>query len=245
MMFKRGKTIYFTKSSSKDLSKGMVINLTPRKQHVNVAVKSNERPAVVPVNKVKEPPPLPLKSKVFVISGNISERGDRRKMTNSDLKEMIEKNGGTVFEGNLQSASDASFILVTSQKELKKAPGKLAKAIVMAYRIKWPIVSKEFVITLDATSTLPSIEDFQLDLTLLDKAHISSSLGTEVPSIAKRINTIKTVSAHRELKNKLRNKVTKRSRDVCSRDTQLLKKPKKPCTAYVMFSRSVYHTVKI
>ena len=87
-MFKRGKTIQFSKSP---------IDLTPRKQHVNVAVKSNERPALVPVNKVKEPPPLPLIGKMFVISCNISERGYRRKITSSDLKEN-EKNGRSVFK---------------------------------------------------------------------------------------------------------------------------------------------------
>ena len=57
------------------------------------------------------------------------------------------------------------------------------------------------------------------------------------------INNHQTVRGHRELKKQLRGDSNRRKRD--ERDSKLAKKhpPKKPCTAYVMFSKEMWKTV--
>ena len=54
----------------------MIVDLTPKKQHVKISTKSNEKPTVIPHEKVIEPPPQPLDGQIFVISGNIAEQGE-------------------------------------------------------------------------------------------------------------------------------------------------------------------------
>ena len=41
--YRRGKTVFFTSHQSAEVNKGMVINLTPRKQHVKVATNSKAK----------------------------------------------------------------------------------------------------------------------------------------------------------------------------------------------------------
>ena len=65
-----------------------MINLTPRKQHVKVATNSKQRPIDVALDCLTEPPPQPLKSQTFAISGNITERGDKEKVNTEKLTEL-------------------------------------------------------------------------------------------------------------------------------------------------------------
>lgn len=57
------------------------------------------------------------------------------------------------------------------------------------------------------------------------------------------INNHETVRGHRELKKQLRTDSNRRKRDECN--SKLAKKhpPKKPCTAYVTFSKEMWKTV--
>ena len=125
--YRRGKTVYFSSQQSSEVNKGMVLNLTPRKRHIKVATSSKERPITVPVDSLQEPPPQPLKHQTFIISGNIAERGEKERVNTEKLTEIIKNLGGTIFNGDIEKAADASFVIVTSQKEIDKQTQKLNK----------------------------------------------------------------------------------------------------------------------
>lgn len=88
-----------------------------------------QRPIDVALDCLTEPPPQPLKSQIFVISGNIAECGDKEKVNTEKLTEIVKSLGGTVFSGDVEKAVDASFVVVTSQKEINKPTQKLNKTI--------------------------------------------------------------------------------------------------------------------
>ena len=64
---RHGKTVFFATDENREPTKGMLVNLTPRKKHVTVATTSKDQPVLVPLNYLREPPPLPLKDQTFVI----------------------------------------------------------------------------------------------------------------------------------------------------------------------------------
>lgn len=88
----------------------MLINVTPRKKHVKIATTSKERPVLVPLNCLTEPPPLPLKGQTFVISGSLVERGDKERLTTEKLASIITKLGGNVYSGDVEKAADADLL---------------------------------------------------------------------------------------------------------------------------------------
>ena len=238
--YRRGKTVFFTSHQSAEVNKGMVINLTPRKKHVKVATNPKQRPIDVALDCLTEPPPQPLKSQTFVISGNIAERGDKEKVNTEKLTEIIKSLGGTVFSGDVEKAVDASFVIVTSQKEINKPTQKLNKTLTMAYRLGWKIISKKFIIESRNTNTLPSICDYELDLANVRTAPADSVLHSKVMTNSTMINNHHVVGGHRELKKKLRGDSKRKKPDCAVQEKSL---PKKPCTAYAMFSKNVWKSI--
>jgi len=200
--YRRGKTVYFSRQQSAEINKGMVINLTPTKMHIKVATSSKERPITVSVDCLQEPPPQPLKKQTFVISGNIAERGEKEKINTDKLTEIIKSLGGTVFTGDVEKAVDASFIVVTSQKEIDKPTQKLNKTLIMAFRLGWKIISKKFILEARNTQTLPPIPNYELDLTSIRTAPANSVVHAKVLTNSTMINTNHTVGGHRELKKR-------------------------------------------
>ena len=67
------------------------------------------------------------------------ERGDKKKLTTEKVTSIIEKLGGNVYTGDVEKAANASFVVITSQKELNKATHKLNKTLIMAYHLGWQI----------------------------------------------------------------------------------------------------------
>lgn len=204
--------MYFSSHQHSDVSKGMVINLTPRKMRVKVATSSKQRPIHVALDCLTEPPPQPLKSQSFVISGNIAEHGDKEKVNTEKLTEIIKNLGGTVFTGDVEKAADASFIIVTSQKEIDKPTQKLNKTLIMAYRLGWKIISKKFILEARNTNTLPPVSNYELDLSNIRNAPANSVPHAKVLTNATMINNHQVVGGHRELKKKLRGDSSKRKR---------------------------------
>jgi hypothetical protein len=94
--------VYFSSTDSSELNKGMMIDLTPMKNHMKVATTSKERPQRIPLTSLKDSPQLPLTNKTFVISGNILERNEKEKLTTDKLTTLIKKLGGNVFTGDLE-----------------------------------------------------------------------------------------------------------------------------------------------
>ena len=214
--YRRGKTVFFTSHQSAEVNKGMVINLTPRKKHVKVATNPKQRPIDVALDCLTEPPPQPLKSQTFVISGNIAERGDKEKVNTEKLTEIIKSLGGTVFSGDVEKAVDASFVIVTSQKEINKPTQELNKTLTMAYRLGWKIISKKFIIESRNTNTLPSICDYELDLANLRTAPAESVLHSKVMTNSTMINNHHVVGGHRELKKKITWRFKEEKTRLCS-----------------------------
>lgn len=132
-----------------------MVDLTPQKKHAKIAITSKERPLRVPLEDIKEAPPQPLEKQTFVISGNISERNEREKMTTEKLSATIVKLGGAVYSKDVEKAVEASYIVITSQKELNKPIQKINKTLIMAYRLRWPIVSKQLVISARDNNVMP------------------------------------------------------------------------------------------
>ena len=127
--YRRGKIVYFSNQQKSEVAKGMVVNLTPQKRHVKLATCSKTKAITVPLESLQAPPPQPLKGQHFVITGNIAEHGERVKVNTEKLTELIKNLGGTVFMGDVTKAPDASFMIVTSQKEVDKPTQKLNKAL--------------------------------------------------------------------------------------------------------------------
>ena len=159
---RRGRTLFFHDSRTEKAQKAMVVDLTPRKKHVKISTKSNEKLAVIPLQKIIEPPPRPLDGQVFVISGNTAERGEKKKLNIGEVSSLILNNGGSVYNGDIERAVDADFILITSQKEFNKEHSKLNKAVVMAYRLGWPIVSKKYILDADKSKECPNLNNYKL-----------------------------------------------------------------------------------
>lgn len=182
----------------------MLINLTPRKKHVTIATTSKDRPVIVPLNCLREPPPLPLKDQTFVISGSLVERGDKEKLTTEKVTFIIEKLGSKVCTGDVQKAADASFVVITPQKELNKATHKVNKTLIMAYRLGWQFVSKTKVIEARDSNIIPSMSNHLLDLTAIRNAPDTDVVRIKFFSKSAMINNHQTVRGHRELKKQLR-----------------------------------------
>ena len=121
--------------------------------HVKVAT----NPIDVALDCLTELPPHGAKH-----TGNIAERDDKEKFNTEKLTEIVMSLGGTVFSGDVEKAVDASFVIVTSQKEINKPTQKLNKTLTMAYRLGWKIITKQFIIESRNTNTLPSIETYKL-----------------------------------------------------------------------------------
>ena len=238
--YRRGKTVYFSTHRGGQVNKGMVINLTPRKKHIKVATSSKERPIDVALDQLKEPPPQPLKNHRFIISGNIAERGEKEKVNTEKLAEIINNLGGIVFSGDVEKAADALLIIITSQKEINKPTQKLNKTLVMAYRLGWKIISKKLILEARNTNTLPSISHYELDLTSIRNAPASNVVHAKVFTKSSMINNHQVVGGHRELKKKLRESSKRKNSE-----NEMPQKsfPKKPCTAYVMFSKQMWKSI--
>lgn len=221
----------------------MLINVTPRKKHVKIATTSKERPVLVPLNCLTEPPPLPLKGQTFVISGSLVERGDKERLTTEKLASIITKLGGNVYSGDVEKAADASFVVITSQKELNKATNKVNKTLILAYRLGWPIVSKRMVVEARDSNIPPSISNHLLDLTSIRNASETDVVHAKVFSKSVMINNHQTVRGHRELKKQLRVDSNRRKRDESNSELRNKHPPKKACTAYVTFSKEMWKTV--
>lgn len=217
--------------------------MTPRKKHVTIATTSKDRPVIVPLNCLREPPPLPLKDQTFVISGCLVERGDKEKLTTEKVTFIIEKLGSKVYTGDVQKAADASFVVITSQKELNKATHKVNKTLIMAYRLGWQFVSKTMVIEARDSNIIPSISNNLLDLIAIRNALDTDVVHIKVFSKSAMINNHQTVRGHRELKKQLRIDSNKRKRDECNPKLEKKHPLKKPCTAYVTFSKEMWKTV--
>lgn len=239
--YRRGKTVYFSSHQFEEVQKGMVIDLTPKKKHVRIATSSKQRPINVALDCLKEPPMQPLKDLKFVISGNIAERGEKEKVNTEKLTEIIKSLGGTVFTGDVEKAADASLIIVTSQKEIDKPTQKLTKTLIMAYRLGWKIISKKLILEARNTNMLPPISDFELDLSSIRTAPASNVVHAKLFTTSAMINNQHVVGGHRELKKKLRGDSLKRKTLDNARKEN--RPPKKPCTAYAMFSKNVWKSV--
>ena len=89
------------------------------KKHVTVATTCKDRPALVPVNCLREPPPLPHKHQTSVVCGSLVICVDKGKLTTKKVTSIIEKLGGNVYTGDVHKIKDATFVVITSQKEVK------------------------------------------------------------------------------------------------------------------------------
>ena len=213
----------------------MVANLTPQKRHAKLATCSKTKAITVPLESLQAPPPQPLKGQHFVITGNIAERGERVKVNTEKLTELIKNLGGTVFMGDVTKAADASFTIVTSQKEVDKPTQKLNKTLVTAYRLGWKIISKKLILEAKNTNTLPPVSNYELDLTNIRNAPATSVIHARI------LTNSSMVSGHRELKKKLRGNCPKRKKP--DNITQEKRLPRRPCTGYTMFLRSVWKSI--
>ena len=239
--YRRGKIVYFSNQQSSEVAKGIVVNLTPQKRHVKLATCSKTKAITVPLESFQAPPPQPLKGQHFVITGNIAEHGERVKVNTEKLTELIKNLGGTVFMGDVTKAVDASFTIVTSQKEVDKPTQKLDKTLVTAYRLGWKIISKKLILEAKNTNTLPPVSNYELDLTNIRNAPATSVIHARILTNSSMINNHHIISGHRELKKKLRGNCPKRKKP--DNITQEKRLPKRPCTGYTMFLRSVWKSI--
>lgn len=181
--------------------------------------------------------PRVLNGLTFVISGRLNER-DKSGVTNAEqLIPVILRNGGKVFTKDVSGAADAEFILVTSQKELEKDVRKINKPVVHAYRYKWPIISKQFVLHADREKVLPDIENYKLQVTNLDNAPTNSLVHVRVVKQSE-LMVGGTKSAHRELKKNMRQKRKPHSRENESKkeNDRPKQRPKRPANAFIVFA---------
>mgnify|MGYP001792816078 CR=1 FL=1 len=77
-------------------------------------------------------------------------------MTADQLSVTIENLGGAVYTKNIEKAVEASYIVITSQKKVNRPINKINKTLIMAYRLGWPIVSKQ----------LSSVQEIQMPFLL-------------------------------------------------------------------------------
>ncbi|CAH3163305.1 unnamed protein product, partial [Porites lobata] len=183
-----------------------------------------------------------LSGLTFTISGRLNER-DRTGISNAEqLTPVILRNGGKVFNRDITKVLDANFIMITSQKELEKDVKKISKPIIHAYRYKWPIVSKLFVLQSDKDKVIADINDYKLNLTNLDNAPASSLLQAKPIKQSELLGNMGR-SAHRELKKALRQK-RKMSQVEENNDENVPKQePKRPANGYVTFLKEEFKRV--
>ena len=238
--YKRGETVFIEKEGN--TTKAMVCELTPTKQRVKVAVTGKERPILVEITNLQQAVPQVLSGLTFTISGRLNER-DRTGISNAEqLTPVILRNGGKVFNRDITKVLDANFIMITSQKELEKDVKKISKPIIHAYRYKWPIVSKLFVLQSDKDKVIADINDYKLNLTNLDNAPASSLLQAKPIKQSELLGNMGR-SAHRELKKALREK-RKMSQVEENNDENVPKQePKRPANGYVTFLKEEFKRV--
>ena len=238
--YKRGETVFIEKEGN--TTKAMVCELTPTKQRVKVAVTGKERPILVEITNLQQAVPQVLSGLTFTISGRLNER-DRTGISNAEqLTPVILRNGGKVFNRDITKVLDANFIMITSQKELEKDVKKISKPIIHAYRYKWPIVSKLFVLQSDKDKVIADINDYKLNLTNLDNAPASSLLQAKPIKQSELLGNMGR-SAHRELKKALRQK-RKMSQVEENNDENVPKQePKRPANGYVTFLKEEFKRV--
>lgn len=155
---------------------------------------------------------------------------------------VIVRNSGKVFTRDVAQAADADFILITSQKELEKDVKKINKPIVYAYRFKWPIVSKQFVLAADNDKVLPDIDNYKLKLNNLDSASTNTLAHARVIRQSELLVST-TNSAHRELKKTMRRKQKPESteQDESNKENDIPKqKPKRPANRFIVFNTKTY-----
>lgn len=238
--YKRGDRVFIEKDGQ--TTKAMVCEVTPQKKRVKVAVNPKEPPFLVEIASLCEPDPQVLNGLTFVVSGRLNEK-DKSGITNAEqLTPVIVRNGGKVFTKDVSQAADADFILITSQKELEKDVKKINKPIVHAYRYKWPIVSKQFVLEADKRKVLPDIENYKLQVNNLDNAPTNALLHARIVRQSELMVRC-TNSAHRELKKIMRKKRKPESRenDVSGKENDVPKqKPKRPANGFIVFTTKTY-----
>lgn len=221
----------------------MVVELTQQRKHVKVATTSKEKPVVIPLDDMRESPSQPLEGKVFVISGNIIERGEKKNKNTEDVTKLILDNGGNVYSGDMEKAVDADYILITSQKEVDKEHLKLNKAIALAYQYGWPIISKRYVIDADGKEEPPVMDNYKLDLTKISEAPEGALAKVSAVKKNSVVDVTKRYSAHREMKRKIRQTDRKRTEER-QKKTALKQPPKRACSGYTEYHKDVFATIK-
>ena len=235
--YKRGDVVFIEKDGK--ATKAMVCEVTPQKKRVRVAVNAKERPALVEISNLLEPVPQVLHGVTFVISGRLNGK-DRSGITNAEqLTPVILRNGGKVYSRDISKVTDATFIMVTSQKEIDKDIKKINKPIIHAYRYKWPIVSKLYVLEADKDKAIPDIDQYKLNISNLDNAPASSLAHARAVKESELLNS-STRSAHRELKKVLRQK-RKAAQDEENQENDIPKRePKRPANGYIIFLKEEF-----
>lgn len=237
--YKRGDKVFINKAGKP--ARAMVCEVTPQKKHLKVAIEPKEPPIIVEIATLHKAVPQVLNGLTFVISGRLNEK-DKSGITNAaQLIPVILSNGGKVFTKDVSGAADAEFILVTSQKELDKEVRKINKPIVHAYRYKWPIISKQFVLDAAKDKVLPNIENYKLQVRNLDSAPASSLAHVKVVKQSDLLVSGKR-SAHRELKKTMRQKRKPDSTENESEKENDVPKhrPKRPANGFIVFSQKKY-----
>ena len=235
--YKRGDAVFIERDGK--ATKAMVCEVTPQKKHVKVAVNSKDRPVLIEISNIQEPVPQVLHGITFVISGRLTGK-DRSGLTNAEnLTPIILSNGGKVYTKDISKVTEATFIMVTSQKEIDKDIKKINKPIIHAYRYKWPIVSKLYVLHADKDKAIPDIEQYKLNLSNLDNAPASSLAHARAVKESELLNS-STRSAHRELKKVLRRK-RKAAQEEENQENNIPKQqPKRPANGYIIFLKEEY-----
>ena len=142
-----------------------------------------------------------------------------------------------MFDKDISKVCDASFMMVTSQKEVDKEIKKINKAIIHAYRYKWPILSKNFVLHADKEKALPEIQQHKLNLTNLDNAP-ASSLRQVKPVRQSELLRSNKRSAHRDLQKVLR--IKRKLGQLEESNSVPQREPKRAANGYIVFLKQTY-----
>ena len=180
--------------------------------------------------------------KCFTFSGNLTVKG-KRKIKSDELETIITQNGGKVVKDfSTKFPAEIVGTLVTVQREIEKAEGKLTKGIITAYRRKWSFVSPEFILQYkDADIAVPLADnknDFKLNLQPLDSLPKSSVVKLSISNLSHHSLEKRDVSAHRIIKKVLREKVPKKKSSAAVSVT------KKEVFGYPAFVRENYPKLK-
>lgn len=235
--FKRGDTVFIERGGK--TTKAMVCEITPQKKRLKVAVAPKERPVLVEISNLQEPVPQVLSGLTFAISGQLNDK-DRTNISNAEqLIPVILRNGGKVYNKDISKVLDANFIMVTSQNELEKEIKKINKPIIDAYRYKWPIISKLFVLQADKEKTMPEISQYKLNLSKLDNAPESSLLQAKPVKQSELLNQRKR-SAHRDFKKMLWQKRKLAQDEEQDSENAPKREPKRAANGYIVFLKQEY-----